>query len=108
MKLIALAVTALALSVGVADAQGRKAKNATEVVITNARAAAVNGLALTNASGQSVGGISQPIAPGGKVRVRLQKNAGCELSVEASFDDEVVSGPTNIDACADKNINFKD
>ena len=44
-------------------------------MITNNRAAAVNGLSLTNGTG-SVGGISQPIPPGGKVRAKQVVIAG--------------------------------
>lgn len=108
MKTIVLAAVATLLTFGAADAQGRKAKSASEVMITNARASAVNGLSITNAEGQSVGGISTPIAAGGKARIKLQKGAGCVLTVEASFDDETVSGPDQVDACADKNVRFRD
>lgn len=111
MKPVTFAVTALIVACIAVPAlsQGRRAAKApTEVTVTNARASAVTGLSLTSESGQSVGGIRAPIAPGKSVKIKLAKGATCALTVVANFEDDTASDDGQVDVCADKTIRFTD
>ena len=89
-------------------AKKKAAKNATEIVLTNARQANVTGVSVTNAEGKAVAALKKPLAPGKKISLKLAKNAGCTVSVNASFSDDAEFDQTDVDLCADKNVRFTD
>lgn len=106
----AQAAGAAAKAAGRAKAAAKKkaAKNATEIVITNARQTNVTGVSVTSAAGKAVATLKKPLAPGKKIALKLGKNAGCTFSINASFADDADFDQTDVDLCADKNVRFTD
>jgi hypothetical protein len=91
-----------------AAAQRQPAKNASEIVLVNARQAAVSGLSVTSAAGKEVAKLKKPLEPGKRIAIRLPKNSGCTFSVNAAFADDAEFDQTDVNLCADKTIRFVD
>jgi hypothetical protein len=82
------------------------AKNAGEIVLVNARSAAVTGVSVTSAAGKSVGKLKKPLEPGKKLSIKLPKNSGCTFAINASFADDAEFDQADVDLCADKTVRF--
>lgn len=83
-------------------------KNATEVVVSNARTVALTGLSINNGEGKAITTLKKPLEPGKKISLKLAAKAGCTFVVNASFADEAEFEETQVDLCADKNLRFKE
>lgn len=83
-------------------------KNASELVLVNARSAAVTGLALTNAAGKNLAVLKKPLEPGKKISFKLPAKSGCLFTIDASFADESPFDASEVDLCIDKTVRFTD
>jgi hypothetical protein len=112
MKSFILGSAALALITVPAFAQqAPKAKplpkNATELVLTNARPATLSGFELSR-DGKKFAAIKRPLEAGKKVAIKLPKNAGCEFVVNAAYADDAEFEETQVNLCADKTVRLTD
>ena len=82
-------------------------KNATEIVLTNARPAALSGFELSR-DGKKFAAIKKPLDAGKKITIKLPKNAGCEFVVNAAFADDAEFEETQVNLCADKSVRLTD
>lgn len=82
-------------------------KNATELVLTNARTATLTGFELSR-DGKKFAAIRKPLEAGKKVTIKLPKKAGCEFVVNAAFSDEAEFEETQVNLCADKTVRLTD
>jgi hypothetical protein len=79
----------------------------TQINIDNQRPAALTALVITDAEGKNIGKISRPLAAGKKSILKLAKTKGCEMNVQATFDDDGEINET-LDLCKEKVLRFKD
>ena len=90
-------------------AQRKLPKNAAEIVLANARSAAVvTGISVTSAAGKSVATLKKPLEAGKRITIKLPKNSGCTFSINASFSDDAEFDQTDVNLCADKTVRFTD
>jgi hypothetical protein len=78
-----------------------------QINIDNQRPAALTALVITDAEGKNIGKISRTLAAGKKSILKLTKTKGCEMNVQATFDDEGEINET-LDLCKEKILRFKD
>jgi hypothetical protein len=78
-----------------------------QINIDNQRPAALTALVITDGEGKNIGRISRPLAAGKKSMLKLTKTKGCEMNVQATFDDEGEINET-LDLCKEKVLRFKD
>ena len=83
-------------------------KNASEIVIINARPATVTGLELANAEGKKVVALKKPIEANKKATLRLPKKAGCTFVVNVAYSDDAEFEETQVNLCADKTVRLTD
>lgn len=112
MKLVMVIATSVALVAMPAMAQQAPRakplpKNATELVLTNARPATVTGFELSR-EGKKFAAIKKPLEAGKKITIKLPKNAGCEFVVNVAFSDEAEFEETQVNLCADKTVRLID
>lgn len=107
-SLTGVSLLAIGMGLGAAEAQQRRAipKNASEVIVTNARTVALTGLEITTAKGEKVATLKKPLEPGKKLTYRFRPRNGCIFTVNAAFADESGFDPTEVDLCTDKNVRF--
>jgi hypothetical protein len=94
---VCTAVTAAALAVLLAaPALAQQAprqkplpKNASELVLTNARPATLTGFEVSR-DGKKFATLRKPLEAGKRVTIKLPKNADCEFVVNAAFADEAL------------------
>lgn len=82
------------------------AKNATEIVLVNARAAVVTGISVTSAAGKQVASLKKPLEAGKKISIKLPKGAGCTFAINASFSDDAEFDQSEVNLCTDKTVRF--
>lgn len=82
------------------------AKNASEIVLANARTAVVTDVSVTSAAGKSVATLKKPLEPGKKITIRLPKNSGCTFAINASFSDDAEFDQSEVNLCTDKTVRF--
>lgn len=82
------------------------AKNASEIVLVNGRAAVVTGVSVTSAAGKAAATLKKPLEPGKKIAIKLPKNSGCAFSINASFSDDAEFDQSEVNLCADKTVRF--
>ena len=109
-----LALSAAAAILSFASLQTAEAQNAkaqprlpAQVGIDNQRAAILSELVIADSEGKVIGKLAQPVAAGKKGVVKLAKATGCEMSIQAKFDDEGEVDET-VNLCRDKVLRFKE
>jgi hypothetical protein len=78
-----------------------------QINIDNQRPAVLTDLVITDAEGKSIGKMARPLAAGKKSVLKLARTKGCEMNVQATFDDEGEVNET-LDLCKEKVLRFKD
>ena len=88
-------------------AQTRGGQKATEVVVVNARADSVSSFSVSDANGQTLAQLKNPLAGGKQARFRFRSGgAPCQVTVNATFSDGSSIDGEQIDICKDKTIRF--
>ena len=107
-ELSIVALAALALLAGDAQAQARRAvpKNATSVVVTNMRQAALQELDLATTGDQPViaARLAKPLAPGKSITLTIKGKRGCTFDVRGMFDDNMPAEADAVDFCLDNKL----
>ena len=108
-----IAGSALLISTTLASAQSAPRpkpipKNASEVVLTNARTVAVTGVAIADGKGKRMGSLKKPLDAGKKLTIKLPAKAGCLFTINAAFADNADFEQTEVDLCVDKQVRFTD
>jgi hypothetical protein len=78
-----------------------------QINLDNQRAANLTDLIISDPEGKAIGKITRPLAAGKKSVLKLGKTKGCQMSVQATFDDEGEINET-LDLCKEKVLRFKD
>jgi hypothetical protein len=99
-----LAAGALALAAGSAFAQSRPPG---QVAVENRRAANLTSLEVMDGEGKVIGRLQRPLAAGKKSALRLQRAQGCDMTVQARFDDDGEVDET-VNLCREKVLRFRD
>jgi hypothetical protein len=76
-----------------------------QIALENRRAASLTELTVADADGNVVGRLARPIAGGKKSVLKLTRPKGCEMAVQAKFDDEGEVEET-INFCREKVLRF--
>lgn len=103
-----LIAPALLITPALAQKKRAAAKAPSEVTVTNGRTSMLTYLSLSTDAGATVGQLSNQLAPGKKVSMKLTKGAPCSLVVSAVFDDESENAGGLVDVCKDRNLRFVD
>ena len=105
-----IAALAVVVSVAPALAQRKKAapKPPKDIIIINSRAAVLTVFSLANDKGQVMAGLAKAVEPGKRAVLRLRKDAVCELTVTAQYDDEAENAGGQVNVCTDKTIRLTD
>jgi hypothetical protein len=75
--------------------------------IENLRAANLVSLEILDGEGKVVARLARPLAAGGKGALRLARARGCDMTVQARFDDEGEVDET-LNLCREKVLRFRD
>ncbi len=100
----AAALPAVALSPSNAWAQTRPPA---EIRVENLRPANLVSLEILDGAGKVVARLARPLAGGKKSSVRLQRTQGCDMTVQARFDDEGEVDET-LNLCREKVLRFRE
>jgi hypothetical protein len=103
MKAILVAGAAL-LAPAVAHAQSRLPA---EVRVENLRPANLVSLEITDGEGKVIARLGRPLAGGKKGVVRLGRAKGCDMAIQARFDDEGEIDET-VNLCREKVLRLRD
>lgn len=85
-----------------------KGKNASEVVVLNARGDEIVAVTLTTAKGKTIAVVKKSLPAGKKHAMKLPGGSGCEFTVNARFADGTEFDPTPVNLCTDKTLRFTD
>jgi hypothetical protein len=99
-----LAAAALIVLAAPALAQSRPPG---QINLDNQRAANLTELTVADAEGNVVGRLTRPLAAGKKSVLRLTRAKGCDMAVQARFDDEGEVEET-LNLCREKVLRFRD
>jgi hypothetical protein len=99
-----LAATAILVALAAAPALAQSRPPA-QVNLDNQRAALLTALTVSDSEGKVVGQLSRPLAAGKKGVLRLTRAKGCEMSIQARFDDEGEVDET-VNLCREKVLRF--
>jgi hypothetical protein len=75
--------------------------------IDNQRPATMTDMVISDADGKAIGKLGKPLAAGKKSSIKLGKSRGCEVNVQATFDDEGEVNDT-LNLCKEKVLRFKE
>lgn len=103
-KTMLVTAGALALLAGGAAAQTRLPA---ELRVENQRAANLVSVEILDGEGKVIGRLARPLAAGKKAAMRLQRGRGCDMTVQARFDDEGEVDET-INLCREKVLRFRE
>jgi hypothetical protein len=78
-----------------------------ELRVENLRPANLVSLEILDGEGKVVARLARPIAGGKKAQIRLQRANGCDMTVQAKFDDEGEVDET-LNLCRDKVLRFRE
>jgi hypothetical protein len=105
MKLACLAAAAAAiLAASPAAAQTRLPA---QLALENLRAANLTSLEILDGEGKVIARLQRPLAAGKKGSIRLQRTRGCDMTVQARFDDEGEVDET-LNLCREKVLRFRE
>jgi hypothetical protein len=99
-----IAAAALILLASSASAQTRMPG---EMRLENLRAANLVSLEILDGEGRTIGRLQRPLAAGMKGSVRLQRGQGCDMTVQARFDDDGEVDET-VNLCREKVLRFRE
>jgi uncharacterized iron-regulated protein len=103
-RTLTLAATALFLATTTSQAQTRLPA---QVNIDNQRAATMTELLVSDGEGKVIARLGRPLAAGKKSALKLGKAKGCEMVVQAKFDDEGEVEET-LNLCKEKVLRFRE
>jgi uncharacterized iron-regulated protein len=103
-RTLALAATAILLATTASQAQTRLPA---QVNIDNQRAATMTELLVSDSEGKVIARLGRPLAAGKKSALKLGKARGCEMVVQAKFDDEGEVEET-LNLCREKVLRFRE
>jgi hypothetical protein len=103
-RTLALAATAFLLATTASKAQTRLPA---QVSIDNQRAANMTELLVSDSEGKVIARLGRPLAAGKKSVIKLGKAKGCEMVVQAKFDDEGEVEET-LNLCKEKVLRFRE
>jgi hypothetical protein len=89
------------------SAAGAQTRLPAEMRLENLRAANLVSLEILDGEGKVIGRLQRPLAAGKKGAVRLTRAAGCDMMVQARFDDEGEVDET-VNLCREKVLKFRD
>ena len=78
-----------------------------QISIDNQRPANLTELVISDAEGNAVARLVRPLAPGKKSALKLGKGKGCEMNVQARFEDDSEVDET-LDLCKEKVLRFRE
>jgi hypothetical protein len=78
-----------------------------EIRVENLRTANMTSLEILDAEGKVVGRMARPLPAGKKSALRLQRGQGCDMTVQAKFDDEGEVEET-LNLCREKVLRFRE
>jgi hypothetical protein len=98
-----------AAAIAVISAQPSQAQTRlpAQMNIDNQRAATLSELVIADSEGKVIARLARPVATGKKSVVKLARAKGCEMSVQARFDDEGEVDET-VNLCREKVLRFRD
>jgi len=76
-----------------------------QINLDNKRSATLTALTVADAEGNVVGQLARPLAAGRKGVLRITRAKGCELTVQARFEDEGEVDET-VNLCREKVLRF--
>jgi uncharacterized iron-regulated protein len=103
-RTLALAATAFLLASTASQAQTRLP---VQVSIDNQRAATMTELLVSDGEGKVIARLGRPLGAGKKITLKLGKAKGCEMVVQAKFDDEGEVEET-LNLCKEKVLRFRE
>jgi hypothetical protein len=75
--------------------------------LENLRTANLVSLEILDSEGKVIGSLQRPLAAGKKGSVRLSRGQGCDMTVQARFDDEGEVDET-VNLCREKVLRFRE
>jgi hypothetical protein len=84
-----------------------QARPPAQIGIENRRAATLTELAIADAEGNVIARLARPVAAGQKSAIKLGKAKGCDMTVQAKFDDEGEVEET-LNLCKEKVLRFRE
>lgn len=75
--------------------------------LENLRAANLVSLEILDGEGKVIGRLQRPLAAGKKGALKLQRTQGCDMTVQARFDDEAEVEET-LNLCREKVLRFRE
>jgi hypothetical protein len=78
-----------------------------EIRVENLRTANMTSLEVLDAEGKVVGRLARPLPAGKKLALRLQRGQGCDMTVQARFDDDGEVDET-LNLCREKVLRFRE
>jgi hypothetical protein len=95
-----------AIAASSAFAQSRpSARLPAQISVDNQRPANLTELVISDAEGNPVARLARPLAPGKKSALKLGKAKGCDMNVQARFEDDSAVDET-LDLCKEKVLRF--
>jgi hypothetical protein len=79
----------------------------TQINVENLRAANLTSLEISDSEGKVIARLARPVSAGKKAALRLGRAAGCDMTVQARFDDEGEVDET-LNLCREKVLRFRD
>lgn len=81
-----------------------------QVTVVNAASLMLAGLEVATTTNESkvVGRLSEGLAPGKTIKLRLKGQVGCEYRVRAEFEDGTASEAQTVNLCEDQVLRFTD
>jgi hypothetical protein len=101
---ICLSAAAFSLLASAASAQTRLPA---EMRLENLRAANLISLEILDGEGKMIGRLQRPLAAGRKGAIKLTRTRGCDMTVQARFDDEAEVDET-LNLCREKVLKFRE
>jgi hypothetical protein len=78
-----------------------------QIALENQRAANLTSLEILDGEGKVIARLQRPLAAGRKGSLRLGRTQGCDMTVQARFDDESEVDET-LNLCREKVLRFRD
>jgi hypothetical protein len=104
--MIRTCLVAAALSL-LATATSAQTRLPPEMKLENLRAANLVSLEILDGEGKVIGRLQRPIAGGKKGSLKLSRAQGCDMTVQARFDDEAEVDET-LNLCREKVLKFRE
>jgi hypothetical protein len=103
-RALSVAACALAFASVTAEAQTRLPG---ELRVENLRPANLVSLEILDGEGKVIARLARPVAGGKKAQLRLQRANGCDMTVQAKFDDDGEVEET-LNLCRERVLRFRE